>query len=177
MQKAVPYLRLLFLVLFIALLVSGKLMLWLVLYGTSLLFPLVFGKRIYCMLMCPINTAVSVVVKAKAKLGKENRPAPQWLTRKWLPWVTLINTVALFFFFRVKMGKPLPVMLLWILVAITMTLFYHQDVFHDGVCPYGALQRLLAKISLKSDANRRISQNYGGFSKSVLNPPNNLPSI
>lgn len=56
MKYAVTIIRL-FLSAFLFVLANGRMMLWLGLFGVSLLAALVFG-RIYCGYVCPMNTVM-----------------------------------------------------------------------------------------------------------------------
>jgi len=168
MKQAIRILRPLFLVLFFILVRQQALIVWLALYTLSLLFPTLYGKRLYCMAACPTNTLMLGVVWLKGKLGRLDKPTPKWLKSGWLAWFSLGLTVALFIISRRLLGRDLPVMLFWIVAAAGITLFYHPDVFHDLVCPYGVLQRLLARFSFLSENGRKAALDYKGFSMSVL---------
>lgn len=168
MKKVAPIIRIAFLVLFFVLLKSQKLVLWLGLYLLSLIFPLLFGKRLYCVLACPMNTLMLWVTKLKKKMGRENKPVPAWLKGNKAAWVFLAATIALFILSRRFLGKDMPVMLLWMLVSVVMTWNHHQDVFHDQVCPYGVAQGCAAKQSFLSEEGRREANDYQGFTASVL---------
>jgi len=168
LKQKIMLARLAFAALFIVLLTRGALMAWLLLYAVSLVFPLLFGKRVYCMAVCPINTLMLGVVWLKGKLKLKDSPPPKWLTRGTWAWISLGVTVALFILSRRVLERTMPVMLLWLAVAALLTLRYHPDVFHDLLCPYGLPQRLLARVSLKSEEGRRAARNYRGFTASVL---------
>ncbi len=167
MKQAVRILRPLFLVLFFILVRQQALTVWLALYALSLLFPALYGKRLYCMAACPMNTLMLGVVWLKGKLGRLDKPTPKWLKSGWLAWVSLGLTITLFVISRRLLGRDLPVMLFWIIAAAGITLFYHPDVFHDLICPYGVLQRLLAKVSFLSEDGKKAAKEYKGFSMSV----------
>lgn len=168
MKKGIKVARILFLVLFILLVRRQTLMLWLALYAVSLLFPLLFGKRIYCMAVCPIHTVMLGAAWLKGKLGRQDRPAPAWLKSGWLAWTSLGLSVAVYVVSRRVLERDFPLMILWIAVSAVMTLFFHGDVFHDLVCPYGVLQRLLAKVSIRSEQGKKAARDYRGFSVSVM---------
>ncbi len=168
MKKAVPFIRLLFLILFFVLLKSRLLLVWLGIYGLSLIFPLLFGKRLYCMLACPMNTLIVWVTRLKQKLGWKNHPVPKWLAGGRLPWISLALTLAVFIITRRVVGKDFPMMVIWMVISVFLTLFHHQDMFHDQVCPFGAPQGCLAKRSLLSEEGREKARNYQGFTASVL---------
>ncbi len=168
MKQSIRVLRPLFLVLFFILLRQQALIIWLILYAASLLFPTLFGKRLYCTLACPMNTLMLGVVWLKGKLGRLDKPTPKWLKSGWLAYVSLGFTVVLFIISRRFLGRDLPVMLFWMVASVLLTVFFHPDAFHDLLCPYGVLQRLLAKVSLLSEEGREAARNYKGFSMSVM---------
>ncbi|HBD86889.1 MAG TPA: hypothetical protein DC001_05625, partial [Clostridiales bacterium] len=67
MKYIANIIRILFLALFLFLLVSGKMMLWLALFGVSLIAALIFG-RIYCGYAWPMNTLMIPVERLSKKL-------------------------------------------------------------------------------------------------------------
>ena len=168
MKKIMPWLRPLFLILFIVLLRSQMLQVWLILYLVSLLFPALFGRRLYCVAACPIHTLMLVSVWIKSNMGRKDKPAPAWLESGWAAWAALAVTVGLFILSRRVLGRDLPVMLFWMVAGFLITLVFHPDVFHDLLCPYGVLQRIMAKLSFLSPEGRETARNYQGFTKSVL---------
>ena len=168
MKQVIRILRPLFFVLFFILVRQQALTVWLGLYALSLVFPALYGKRLYCTAACPINTLMLGVVWLKGKLGRLDKPTPRWLKSGWLAYVSLGLTVALFIISRRLLGRDLPVMLFIIIAAGGITLFYHPNVFHDLICPYGVLQRLLAKVSILSEDGKKAAREYKGFSMSVL---------
>ena len=168
MKAKMMAVRLLFAALFAALIVMNRLTAWLALYALSLLIPLLIGKRVYCMAVCPINTLMMGVQSIKKKLRIATRPMPRALAGGRWAWAGLAVTAALFIVSRRVLGRTLPVMLLWMVVAVFFTLRWHQDVFHDLLCPYGVLQRLLSRVSLLNEDNRKAARDYQGFTISVL---------
>lgn len=168
MKKAAPFIRLAFLVLFFFLLKKGLLLVWLGLYAASLLLPLLTGKRLYCLLACPMNTVMLFLYKIKARHGHQNRPVPRWLQGGRLVWASLALTIAVFIISRKVIGRDFPMMIVWIAVSILTVVFYHPDVFHDKVCPFGVLQGCAARQSLLSPEERRKARDYQGFTRSVL---------
>lgn len=172
MKKAMPWIRMLFLLLFFVLLRQGFLLVWLAIYGLSLILPLLWGRRLYCLLACPMNTLMSWLTPLKKKLGLKNRPAPKWLAGGNMVWISLLISIGVFVLSRRVAGKDFPMMLVWMLVSLVLTLFYHPDVFHDQVCPFGLPQGCAAKASLLDEDARAKAQSYQGFSASVLGQQN-----
>ena len=168
MKRIIQAVRLLFLILLFVLIKRQALLVWLILYAVSLLVPALFGKRVYCMAVCPINTLMLGAVWLKGKLGWTDRPAPRWLRSSWLTWASLALTAGLFILSRKVLGRDLPVMLLWMALGFFLTLAFHPDLFHDLICPYGALQRALSRVSVLSEEGRQKALNYQGFTRSVL---------
>ncbi|NLB39657.1 MAG: 4Fe-4S binding protein [Clostridiales bacterium] len=101
-------------------------------------------------------------------MGTKDKPAPAWLESGWAAWAALAVTAGLFILSRRVLGRDLPVMLFWMVAGFLITLVFHPDVFHDLLCPYGVLQRIMAKLSFLSPEGRETARNYQGFTKSVL---------
>ncbi len=150
MKYIISLIRYLFLFLFIFLLVNDKLMLWLILFGVSLLLALVFG-RIYCGYVCPMNTLMIPVEKLSKKFKWQSSKTPQWLVSGNFGWYTLIGSVALFFFTRRILGKNFPILIIWLILSLLITLRYKPEVFHNLICPFGKLQQFFGKFAIFSE--------------------------
>lgn len=121
-------------------------MLWLILFAASLPLTLIFG-RFYCGYICPMNTAMEIVEGVKGKLKLKRLDKPQWL-KSTFAWVALAISVAAMLLLKKFAHISLPIMLIWVGISIILTLFFKAEVFHDYICPFGALQRLFGKFSL-----------------------------
>ena len=143
-KKRLPVLltRVAFLAVFVLLLVNGRLPLWLILFGISLALAVFFG-RLYCGYVCPINTVLMPVSQITKRRG--GRDAPKWLESGKAAWISLAVTLAIFAFTRGVLNKNFPVLLIWLILAVVVTLRYKPSVFHNKVCPYGVLQRIFAR--------------------------------
>ncbi|NLJ95182.1 MAG: 4Fe-4S binding protein [Clostridiaceae bacterium] len=137
--------RIILLAVFIVLLVKQKLILWLILFAATLIVAIFFG-RIYCGYICPINTLLIPVARV-SKSQKNGKRAPNWLKSGKFAWVTLIISGIIFTFTRLIVKKPFPVLLVWLVIAILITLRYQPYVFHNLICPYGILQKMFAGSS------------------------------
>ncbi|MDD4324500.1 MAG: 4Fe-4S binding protein [Eubacteriales bacterium] len=144
-KKRLPLLliRVAFLALFIFLVINGKTLLWLVLFGVSLVLGIFFG-RLYCGYMCPINTVMMPVSQSTKKRGG-GKDAPKWLESGKVAWISLAVSVAIYTFTRLVLQKNFPVLLIWLVLAVVVTLRYKPYVFHNKICPFGVLQRLFAR--------------------------------
>lgn len=145
-MKRLPVLliRLAFLALYIFLVVNGRVLLWLVIFAVSLLVAIVFG-RLYCGYACPINTVMMPIAKISQKLGIGGRKSPKWLQSGRVAWIALIISAAIYALTRLVIHKTFPVLLIWLALAVMVTLFYKPEVFHNKICPFGVLQRLFAR--------------------------------
>lgn len=150
--------RILFLVLFLVLLINGKVLLWLALFGTSLLAALIFG-RIYCGYVCPMNTMMLPVEWLSKKLNLQTESSPKWLGNGYFSWITLVISVAAMLLSKKLLHMDLPILPVWLVISVLMTLRYRPAVFHNLICPFGALQRIFgrfSRISKKVDKNACI---------------------
>jgi len=144
MSKAfILLVRIIFLVVFVLLLINGKLLLWLALFTLSLILAVFFG-RIYCGYMCPINTVMMPLSKIVKKRGQP-KDAPKWLVSGKTAWVSLAVSVLIYILTRQLLHKSVPVLLIWLIIAVAVTLRYKPYVFHNKICPFGVLQRLFAR--------------------------------
>lgn len=145
-MKAIKWIiRIIFFALFILLLIKGKTMLWLILFGVSLPLTLIFG-RFYCGYICPMNTAMEAIegVKGKFKLRRLEKPS---FLKPIVPWIALIVSIASMLLLKKFAHISLPIMLIWLGISIILTFFFKAEVFHNYICPFGALQRLFGKFS------------------------------
>ncbi len=147
MKYLVTGVRWFFLALFLFLLAKGKLMLWFGLYAVSLLVALIFG-RVYCGYVCPMNTLMipAAWIGKKIKLQTEN--PPKWLKNGYFPWILLALSVTAMLIFKKRLGVNVPILPIWLIISVLVTLRYKPQVFHNLVCPFGALQRTVGRFAL-----------------------------
>lgn len=153
MKHFTMIIRLLFLGLFVFLLVIGKSMLWLGLFVISLFAALIFG-RVYCGYVCPMNTLMAPAEWISKKLKIQRRQAPKWLKNGFFSWVSLSVSIAATLVLKRLLHVDLPILPIWLMIAIILTLIYGPAVFHNLICPFGALQRVFgrfARLSTKVD--------------------------
>lgn len=158
MKYIINGIRVFFLALFIFLLVKGKVMLWLILYGLSLLVALIFG-RVYCGYVCPMNTLMLPTAWLSKKLKLQTSKAPKWLKNGYFTWIALGVSVAVMALSRILLQINVPVLPFWLAISILVTLRYKPEVFHNLLCPFGSLQRVFgrfARFSEKVDKNACI---------------------
>ena len=153
-MKHIPtIIRLLFLALFVFLIATGKTMLWLGLFALSLLAALIFG-RVYCGFVCPMNTLMIPADWISKKLRFQTLKTPKWLRSGYLPWIALAVSVAAMLIMKRFLHIDLPILPIWLAIAIIITFIYGPAVFHNLICPFGALQKTFgrfARLSKKVD--------------------------
>lgn len=151
MKYFATLIRLLFLAVFLFLITKGKMMLWLGIFALSLLTAILFG-RIYCGYICPMNTLIIATEWIRKKLKIKSAEAPDWLKSGKLPWITLFFSIILEIASKKILHKDLPFMIIWVVIAILVTMKYKPAVFHNLICPYGALQKTFGKFAKYSHA-------------------------
>ena len=149
MKYIVTVVRLLFLALFVFLIVQGTMMLWLRLVGISLLAALIFG-RIYCGYVCPMNTVMVPVDWIAKKLKIQTQKTPKWLGKGYFAWIALIVSVAAMLLSKRFLHVNIPILLIWLALAVLVTLRYRPAVFHNLICPFSAPQKLFGRIARRS---------------------------
>ncbi len=142
--------RIIFLALFLFLLANGKAMLWLVLFGVSLVLALIFG-RLYCGYVCPMNTLMIPAEWLSKKLKIQTPNTPKWLKNGYFTWITLVISIVIMLLSKRLLHINLPILPFWLLVSVLITLRYKPEVFHNLICPFGALQRVFGRFAMLSE--------------------------
>ena len=150
-MKYIAYaIRILFLSLFLFLLVNGKVVLWLVLFAISLIAALIFG-RVYCGYVCPMNTLMTPVEWLSKKFKLQTSNVPKWLKNRYFAWITLSISVAVMLLSKRLLHIDLPILSFWLVASVLITLRYKPAVFHNLICPFGALQRSFGRFARLSE--------------------------
>jgi polyferredoxin len=138
--------RYVFLILFMLIMIKGTPILWLVIFGISLVAALFFG-RIYCGWICPMNTVMIATEKLTMRLNIELKKAPKWMSSGWLAWVLLIGLASTMMLLKKVVGVDFPVLLFLLIISVLLTLRYKPEVFHNKICPFGILQNLTGRFA------------------------------
>lgn len=141
--------RILFLGLFLYLILTGNMFLWLALFGASLIVAIFFG-RVYCGYACPMNTVMIPFEWISKKLKLQTSSTPNWLIRGMLPWVALGLSIIVMIMSKRALHINLPILFIWLVVSLLVTLRYKPEVFHNYICPFGALQKVFGRALLFS---------------------------
>ena len=150
MKYMATIIRILFLALFLFLLVNGKVILWLALFAVSLIAALIFG-RVYCGYVCPMNTLMIPIEWLSKKLKLQTKNSPKWLKNGYFTWITLIISVAAMLLSKKLLDINLPILPFWLVMSILITIRYKPAVFHNLICPFGALQRTFGRFARLSE--------------------------
>lgn len=148
--------RILFLALFAFLIIKGKMMLWLAIYGASLIIAIFFG-RVYCGYICPMNTLMIPTEWMSKKLKIQTDKTPKWLRSGFFVWVTLVVSVAVMLLSKRVLKKDIPLLLIWLGLSVLITIRYKPEVFHNYICPFGALQKVFGKFAIFSHRVKKDS--------------------
>ena len=149
MRTIANIVRILFLSVFIFLIVNGKMQLWLVLFVVGLIATFFFG-RVYCGYACPMNTLMIPTERLSKRLKLQTGNTPKWLRAGRFVWVALGLSVASMLFAKRILKINLPILLIWLVISVIVTLRYKPVVFHNFICPFGTLQRVFAKFAVRS---------------------------
>ncbi len=150
MKYIINIIRILFLALFIFLLANGKMMLWLALFGVSLIVALIFG-RVYCGYVCPMNTLMLPAEWLSTKLKLQTNKTPGWLKNGYFTWITLIVSILIMLLSKRLLHIDLPILPFWLVVSVLVTFRYKPEVFHNFICPFSALQRTFGRFARHSE--------------------------
>ncbi|NCD09600.1 MAG: 4Fe-4S binding protein [Negativicutes bacterium] len=150
MKYIANIIRVLFLALFIFLLANGKVVLWLALFAVSMVAALIFG-RVYCGYACPMNTLMIPIEWLSKKLKLQTADTPKWLKNGYFTWITLGISVAVMLLSKRLLHVDLPILPFWLVMSILITLRYKPAVFHNLICPFGALQRSFGRFARLSE--------------------------
>lgn len=150
--------QVLFLCIFLFVILTGKTALWLGIFLISTIGATVFG-RFYCGYICPMNTFMSVTGKFAKKFHLQSEKIPKWMTLKLIPWVIIILMISTVILSKKIFHLEIPILLFLVLLSILFTARYEEWIFHNYICPYGALLKItgrFAKISTKVEKSQCI---------------------
>lgn len=149
--------QIVFLILFIILIITDKVQLWMGIFVLSVIVALFFG-RFYCGWLCPINTVMKFVTAFKNKLTLKSLKTPSFLTKPLIKYGVLLLFILTFVFVMIT-GKKLPVLPALLACGIILTLFFPESLWHRHLCPYGTILSFTsskARFFLKIDAGKCV---------------------
>jgi len=141
--------RITFLAIFIVITIQGNMMLWLGFFLASLIAAVFFG-RLYCGYACPMNTVMIPTEWLSKKLKIQNKNTPKWLTNGIFAWIFLVISIVVMIVSKKVLHKNIPLLLIWLVISALVTLRYKPMVFHNLICPFGALQKTFGRFAMFS---------------------------
>lgn len=126
-----------FLLLFVVVMVTGRVQLWMAILLGSLLGTFLFS-RFYCGWICPINTLMQVVAWFYRKTRIKRKQVPGWVK---LP-VVRYGILAVFvgiLAMNLGTGRKLPVLPALLVLGVFVSLVYVPAMWHRYLCPYGTI--------------------------------------
>lgn len=154
MKILVNGVRLLFLGVFLWLMVTEKMVVWLGIFSVSLILALLAG-RVFCGWICPMNTVMIPMEWLSKKLHLQRLKEPEWLKSPSIPWIMLVGSIMTMIILK-RAGIDAPILLYMLLLSMIITLFYKSEVFHNRICPFGLLQGLAGK---HAQWTKQVSEN------------------
>lgn len=128
------------LALFITLLVTGRIQVWMGIFLASVVLTLFFG-RIYCGWICPINTVMKLVTGIKARFKLKSFAVPELLKKPAFRY-GILAAFLLAFILTMVSGKRLPVLPILFAAGVLLTVFFPEVLWHRYLCPYGTILSL-----------------------------------
>lgn len=147
-----------FLILFMALILVGRVQLWMPVFLGGVVASLIFS-RFYCGYLCQMGTLFRAVNRLKAWLRIPQFAPPAFLQRRPVRFAMIIVTLGVMAAMQRAQLGPEP--LIWITgLSVVVTLFFHESFWHNHLCPYGAVLSLTtraAPIRMRIDEERCIA--------------------
>lgn len=147
-KKIKPFVQIIFLILFLLTMISGKAQIWMAFIFLSIISAGFFG-RFYCGWACPINTFIKPITFIKKKLNKNNSNIPVFFKsdkpRK-IIFIAFIIGLA-YTIYTITQGRKFPLPLIIIPMGIIATLFINEQTWHRYLCPWGTLFSITSRFS------------------------------
>lgn len=146
--KVRSLIQIIFLMVFLLLMLTGKAQFWMAFIFLSVILAAFFG-RFYCGWACPINTLIRPVSLLKKKLGIKDRAVSKLLREEKPRWIIFsLFIVGLgYTLYTITQGRKFPLPLIIISLAIVSVLAISEKAWHRYLCPWGVLFSLTARFS------------------------------
>lgn len=141
--------QVLFLALFSLLFAKGRIQLWLAVFGSSALLSIVFS-RFYCGWICPMNTLFRPLGWLYKKLGIRRLNTPAFLKKPVFRYIFLVLFVGSMLVLK-KQGIQLPLLAIITGIAVLLTMFFNEDLWHNHLCPYGTILNLTSRKAARAE--------------------------
>lgn len=140
--------QVIFFIIFIMLMFTGKAQLWMGFIFLSILLAAFFG-RFYCGWACPINTVMRPFAWISKKLGLQRKQTPEVLkSGKIRVVVFALFLVGLgYTIYTITQGRKFPLPLIIIPLGVITAFFINERSWHRYLCPWGVLFSITARFS------------------------------
>jgi polyferredoxin len=102
-----------------------------------------------------MNTLMVPVDWLTNKLGLKRRQVPTLFKGQIGAIILLIISVGLFLISKKVLGKNLPLLFIFLVIAVVVTIFYKPTFFHNHLCPFGLVQSWTGRFASRS---KKVSQ-------------------
>ncbi len=145
-RKVRTVIQIVFLGIFLVLMAQGKAQLWLVVFLTAGIGVSMLFSRIYCGWICPMGTLLRFQTWVYAKLKIKRRGLNEASKVSPLRWAALLVLLGLLVFSRQR-GMQIPILPFMTILAVVISLVFHESVWHSKLCPFGALLSISSRAS------------------------------
>lgn len=148
-KTLITFIRLMFFAIFALLILNGKMVFWLAIFAVSLVTELVYG-RFYCGFLCPMNTVMIPTNWLARRMKIQTDKVPAWLKSGKVAWALLaVSLVSMVLLKRLR-DVNFPILPVLLVLSVLMTLRFRPSVFHNLLCPFGAIQKLFSRKPILS---------------------------
>lgn len=147
-SKIRPFIQVVFLAIFLALMILGKAQIWMGFIFLSVILSAFFG-RYYCGFACPINTLIRPINWIGKKLGLQKKEVPKIFKSEKIRFgLFAIFLVGLgYTIYTITIGQKFPLPVFIITLGLIVTLFINEKTWHRYLCPWGVLFSLTGRFS------------------------------
>ncbi|MBF7096053.1 4Fe-4S binding protein [Alkalibacter mobilis] len=138
-----------FFILFVGIVSTGKMNIWLAIFGLTVAGALFFG-RFFCGYVCPMNTLMIPIGILSRKLKIQRKDVPKWMNSTAGAVIVLVLSLAAVLISKRMLGKNLPILFVLLAVAVIVTIRYPESGFHNGLCPFGLIQSITGRFAMFS---------------------------
>lgn len=152
------FVRLVFLLLFVLVLVKGRPQLWLAIFLGGTVLAL-FAGRVYCGWACPIGTAMDGAGLIASRLGWRKRRTPAWLQHPAWRYL-LLALAAAAIILSARSGGRVPILPILAALGLILSLFYEDRLWHRFLCPYSIVLGFAGRLGrrgMRVDAGSCVS--------------------
>ena len=126
------------LVLFTLIMLSGKMVLWLVLYAIAVGSSFIFG-RYFCSYVCPMNSTMTIANKIQ---NKKQHKTINMKIANFIPFISLVISLSIIMGSKKKFEIDIPLFLFYVPLSFVYALLFSSSIWHNYLCPYSIALKL-----------------------------------